>query len=160
MCSPPIVLKTVFYGAKSTVITRLSTEVSLKLFNHSQPKESKFSSNVISRVLSTNYPEIPDSCPFTQFIIRALSSYVSAVAETNYGIVHLVSASSSSILFLVYRIRPHLSTTHPAHAPSNLTSPVPETSSKHLIYRSNFWLMRTAANPTSPCAATASSPCR
>ena len=116
MCSPPIILKTVFYGAKSTVITRPSTEVSLKLFNHSQPKESKFSSNVISRVLSTNYPEIPDSCPFTQFIIRALSSYVIAVAETNYGIVyllfvHLVSATSSSILFLVYRIRPHLSTT-------------------------------------------------
>lgn len=63
----------------------------------------------------TNYPEIPDSCHFIQFIIRALSSYVIAIAATNCGIVHLlfghsVSAINSYILFLVYRIRPHLST--------------------------------------------------
>ena len=48
----------------------------------------------------------------------------------------------------------------PAHAPSYLTSPVPETPLKHPIYRSIFCLMRTAAKPASPCATTASSPFR
>ena len=71
------------------------------------------------------------------------------------------SATSSSILFLVYRIRPHLSTTtHPAHTPSILTSPAPETPLKRLIYRSNFCLMRIILKPTIPCAAMASSHCR
>ena len=42
-----------------------------------------------------------------------------------------------------------------AHTISNLTSSAPETSLKHPIYRSNFWLMRIAAKPANPYAATA-----
>lgn len=42
-----------------------------------------------------------------------------------------------------------------AHTPSNLTSSAPETSLKHPIYRSNFWLMRTTANPEEACSTTA-----
>ncbi len=44
---------------------------------------------------------------------------------------------------------------HFAHTPSILTSPAPEMPVKHLIYRSNFWLMRTAAKTANPCGTTA-----
>ncbi len=69
--------------------------------------------------------------------------------------------STHIFYFLVYRIRPHLSTSSTlAHTPSILTSPVPETPAKRPIYRSNFCLMRVAVKPAIPCAATASSHCR
>ena len=87
------------------------------------------------------------------------------VIQGNKGIFDHVSAISSKRAspYPIFSIPhpPHLSTSSTlAHAPSILTSPVPEPPAKHPIYRSKFCLMRVTVKPANPCAATASSHCR